>query len=376
MKDDLMHWEDRFREKAAKQGGVVGIGQLRALDCTGDQWGRARRSPRWDSPSRRVLRVAGSPVTDEARLQAAVLDAGGGAVLHGATALAWMGLSRFDLRELHIVRRRETTRSLPRLASLHRLRDLSDDDVIVVRGVPTVTAIRAIWSEASRYSSPRLFERGVRLIGRILDDAHVAGLVTWEELHRSIDRLARRGRAGTRIMRELARVRLPGQSPTESGNEDRFEELLRRERRPPLERQVVVGGRRPVGRCDFRDPELPVVVEVNSLRFHSSPSDEAADRSRYDELVESGLHVAVVWDRDLWSAPYAVIEVVDKLRRNAARGRPPSVLHTPGCPWPTAGPDRLPDRRPDTEAERPQRQSGRRATNKNSAWSRSGVRRA
>lgn len=328
-----MHWEERFRSEAARQGGVVGIGQLRTLGCTGDQWGRARASPRWNLRSRRVLQLAGCPVTDESRLHAAILDAGGGAVLHGATALAWMGLSRFDLRDLHIVRRRNATHTAPRLSAPHRLRDFDDEDVIIVRGVPTTTAIRAIWSEASRYSAPALYERGLRTIGRILDDAHLAGLVTWEELNRSVDRLARRGRAGTRIMRELARTRQPGTSATESGNEDRLEEILHREGRQALRRQVPVGGARPIGRADFRDAELPVVVEVNSLRFHSSPSDEAADRSRYRRYLEAGFHVAVVWDRDLWSAPWAALDAVDRARRSAARRAPPEVIHSPGCPW-------------------------------------------
>lgn len=334
MKDAFMHWEQRLRQTAERQGGVVGISQLRDLECTGDQWGRARRSARWTSPSRRVLQVAGSPQTDEARLQAAILDAGGGAVLHGASALAWMGLRRFDLREIHVVRRRETTRGLPRLSVLHRHRALTDEDVVIVRGVPSVTAIRAIWSEASRFSAPALFERGMRRVGRILDDAHVAGLVTWDELHRSMHRLARRGRAGTRIMRELARSRPPGSSPTESRNEDRFEEVLRLARRRGFVRQVVAGGSRPLGRVDFLDDELALVVEVNSLAFHSTPSDEAADRKRYAEFNAAGFTVAVVWEPDLWSATLAVIDVINLARGRTTRGEPPSVIHSPSCPWP------------------------------------------
>lgn len=339
-----MHWEDRFRHVAATQAGVVGIDQMPSLGCSGDQWGRAKRSPRWASPSRRVLQLLGTTPSDEQRVHAALLDAGGGAVLYGESTLSWIGLRGFDLRQIHVVRRRETTRAYPRLGVLHRLRDLTEDDIIVIRGVPTVTPIRAIWSEASRYSSPRLFERGVQRVGRLLDNAHRAGLVTWAELHHSIERLARRGRAGTRIMRALADARPPGSSPTESRNEDRFEEILRSARRRTFDRQVHIGGSRPIGRVDQRDPELPVIIEVNSLTFHSTPSDRAADEARYAGAVAAGFTVAVVWESDLWSYPSGVVRTVDTVRR-LARDGPPTVVHSPGCPWPHDPARRVVERR-------------------------------
>ncbi|MDZ7673583.1 MAG: hypothetical protein U5K30_00715 [Acidimicrobiales bacterium] len=328
-----MHWEDRLLHQATLQAGIVGIDQLPDLGLDCEHWKRARRSRRWTALTRRVLAVAGLPDSDERRAHAGILDAGGGAALHGPSTLAWFHLQSFTLATIHVVRRRETTRALPTLAVLHRLRDLRDGDVITVRGVPTVRPIRAIWAEASRFSHPRRYEQGYRKVGRLLDDANTAGILTWCELHGEVERLGRPGRAGTRLMRDLALERPPGSSPTESRNEDRLEEILQRHRRAPLERQRVVGEHEPIGRVDHRDPELPLVVETNSLAFHTNPSDRGSDERRYEALVSAGFVVAVIWEPDLWSHPGVVVDTVDEGRRRARRGAP-SVIHSRSCPWP------------------------------------------
>lgn len=328
-----MHWEDRFRQLASLQFGVIGLGQLGDLGCGGTHWGRAARSSRWEPLSRRVLRLAGCPTTDGQRAMAAILDAGGGAILHGPSTLAWAGLRGFDLREVHVVRRRETTRKVPTLASLHRLRGLCESDVITLRGVPSTTIVRAIWAEASRWSDPRLFEYGVRRLGGVLDEANRKRLLTWAELHVAVDGLGGRGRAGTRLMRALAAERPPGSSPTESRNEDRLEEIVRRAGMTPLRRQVLVGGARPIGRVDHRAEDLPLVVETNSVAHHSLPSDRERDLERYAGLVAAGFAVAVIWEDALWSHTTSVIETLGEGRRLAASGRP-GVIHSAGCPWP------------------------------------------
>ncbi len=328
-----MHWEAQFRRLAARQEGAVGVDQLNDIGCDNTQWRSAKRSGRWREVSRRVLVLDGTAPTPGQRVHAALLDAGGGAVLHGRSALAWFGQRGFDLSGIHVTRRRGTRTAPADLAHVHRLRDLRSTDLCVVRGVPTVTPLRAIWSEASRFSNDRWHERGLARIGRLLDDANRDGLLTWADLHASLGELQRCGRAGTRIMRELAKTRKPGSSPTESRNEDRFEEVLADASVTPLLRQRVVGGETPIGRADFRDPDLPVVVEVNSIPFHSLPSDQAADERRYERMIHAGFAVGVVWEPDVWSHPGVVTLVVADVRRRARRNEP-AVVHSAGCPWP------------------------------------------
>jgi very-short-patch-repair endonuclease len=334
-----MHWEARFRQLSGRQEGVVGIDQLGELGCDGDHWARAKRSGRWIAMSRRVVRRAGLTSTPALRAHAAVLDAGGGAFLHGGSALAWFDLRGFDLARPQVARPRGTTSTPCELAAVHRVRDIDEVDLVVVRGVRTMTPLRAIWSEASRYSDEPSFDRGVVRIGRLLDLANRRDLVRWDELHRSIERLGRRGRAGTRVLRAAAERRRPGTSATESRNEDRFEEVLAEAGAAPMERQVVVGGDRPIGRSDHRDPDHPLVVEVNSLAFHSTPSDQDADEERYAALVAAGFTVVVVWEDALWSNTASVVAAVRAGRRHARRGHP-AVVHTVGCPWPY-DPDRI-----------------------------------
>lgn len=340
-----MHWETRFRHLAALQDGVVGIDQTRSIGCDSHHWWRARRSGRWEALSRRVLRLDGTVPTDRQRVLAGILDAGGGAALHGPSTLAWCGMRTYDLATIHVARTRGTTNGPCRLAVAHRLRDVRAHDVTTIRGVPTVTPLRAIWAEAARYSSERRYERGLVRIGRLLDDAHNAHLLTWAALHESLDGLQRSGRAGTRLMRELAKKRQPGSSPTESKNEDRFEAVLADANRQPLQRQVVVGGHEVIGRADFRDPELPLVAEVNSPAFHSSPSDQEADERRYAAMVDAGFAVAVVWEDDLWGNTASVVATVDQARR-AARAGQPEIFHSASCPWPHEPGRRIIGRRP------------------------------
>jgi len=337
-----MHWEEQFREHAARNEGLVAKFHVAILGCTPDHWWRAERSGRWELLSGRVLRLRGTPETDTQRALAATLDASPGAMLHGASALAWFALRGCDLGTLHVARPRGLSGLKPRLAHVHRLRDIRAHDVMVARGVATETPLRAIWAEADRYSSQRLFEVGLAKIGRLLDTAHVQGLVTWAALHEAVTDIGERGRGGTRLMRSLAEERSPGTSPTESRNEGRLEELLASAGAPPLRRQVVVGGYEPIGRADFRDATLPLVVEVNSLAFHSAPTDRAADETRYGRLNDSGFVVAVIWELDLWSRTHAALETVAQARRLAATGCR-AVLHSPSCPWPD--PSRLPGTR-------------------------------
>lgn len=344
-----MHWEARFRRLAEQQEGVVGRDQLSEIDCDWNHWARAKRNGRWTVRSDRVLTAKGTSVTDGQRVHGALLDAGGSAVLHGPSTLAWCGMRDFDLSMLHVTRRRGTRTAPCSLAVVHRLRDLEPDEVCLIRGIPSVTPLRAIWSEASRYSNQRWHERGLRRVGRLLDDANGMGLVRWADLQASVDALAERGRSGTRIMRELAAERPPGSSVNESRNEDRFEEIVVGEAVPAMARQVILGRGRPLGRADFAGIEVPLAVEVNSNRFHASLSDQRHDEIRYEKFVADGNGVAVIWEDDLWGSPPNVVRTVQEATWRLRTGRP-AVVHSASCPWPS-DPRRiviarsLPDRR-------------------------------
>ena len=327
-----MHWEARLRRLAAAQDGTIGIHQMAAVGGDHRWWTNARRNGRWEPLSDHVLRSEGWPATAQQQAFAGVLDAGPTGFLHDESALAWYGVRNRSLIPVAVGRRRGTSNHRVDLASVHRLRDVRPGDILVVRGLPVLSPIRAVWAEAARHAhQPR--DWSVPRVGRSLDDLHRLRLVRWEELHHSVTTLAKRGRAGTAIMRELARERQPGSSSTETRLEDRCAEVLEQAGARPLKPQVVVGGERPIGRTDFRDEDLPMVAEVNSLTFHTTPSDRDADRRRYGQLVAAGFAVAVIWEVDLWSNTSDVVRVIEAARRAGRAGRP-SVFHTASCPWP------------------------------------------
>lgn len=327
-----MHWEARLRRLAAVQQGVIGIHQMAVIGGDHRWWTRARRNQRWEPLSGNVLRSDGWPATAEQGAFAGVLDAGPTAFLHDESALAWFGARNRRLEPVHVARRRGTSNRPGALATAHRLRDVRAGDIVVVRGLPVLAPLRAIWAEAARMASLPS-EWSLPRVARLLDDLHREGLIRWEELHDSITGLGRRGRAGTTIMRMLAEERQPGTSATESRLEDRFVTVLDNAGAATLKPQTVVGGERPIGRTDFRDPDLAMVAEVNSLTFHTTPSDRDSDRRRYGQLLAAGFSVAVIWEDDLWSNTADVVRVVDAVRATARSGRP-SAVHTASCPWP------------------------------------------
>jgi len=328
-----MHWEERFHVTAERQLGLVAKFQLVDIGCDSRHWWQAIRTGRWQPVSNRVLQSAGSPHTDEQRTLAAVLDAAPGAILHWRSTLAWFGLQGFDLAHLHVARARGVSGATSSLAQVHRLRALRAHHVVVVRGVVTETPLRAIWTEAALYAPERRFDGGLDRIGRLLDAAHRDDLVTWGELHEMVHDINQRGRAATVLMRALSELRPPGSSPTESRMETRVEEILAGAGLPPLRRQVKLGGHRPIGRFDFADPDLPLAVEGNSLTFHTTPTDRAADERRYLAMNTSAFMMGILWEADIWSNPRAVAATVTQARRMARAGDH-TVLHSPGCPWP------------------------------------------
>lgn len=321
-----------MRRLAALQSGVLGIHQVPSLGGDHRWWTQARRNGRWEPLSENVLRADGWPDTLEQRAFAGVLDAGRTAFLFGDPALAWFGVRNRRLEPVQIGRRRGTTNRPGALARVHRLRDVRASDVVVVRGMPVLSPVRALWCEAATLAHLPL-EWGVPRLARVADELNRSKLLRWEQLHASIAALGRRGRAGTVLMREIAAGRLPGTSATESRNEDRLEEVLADAQAAPLIRQPVVGGDEPIGRTDFRDADLPLVAEVNSITFHTTPSDRDADRRRYARLMAAGFTVAVLWEDDLWSNPADVARVMGEARAAARAGRT-CVLHTASCPWP------------------------------------------
>jgi very-short-patch-repair endonuclease len=130
-------------------------------------------------------------------------------------------------------------------------------------------------------------------------------------LHDLLPELAARGRTGIANMRLLLDERPVGTAVAASGNEHRFEEVLRNAGICGFERQVDVGGHAWFGRCDYVRLGIRLIVEVDSRLHHTSVTDRANDAARDAALRAAGWTVVRIWDDDLWQRPW---DVVDRLR--------------------------------------------------------------
>lgn len=263
-----------------------------------------------------TYRIGGAATTTESAAMSAVLREGAGAALGTVSALAWWGLPGFTVEPLHVVRPHGSGLGDHPSVTVHTSRLLPRHHLTEHRGIAVVTPARAIFDAAASLRPQRTEQ--------VLEKAWARNLVSGAVLHAMFDELAQRGRPGIGVMRQLLTDRPPGYRPHESGLELRFSRLLADAGEAPMDRQVDVGGGCWIGRVDFIDRAARVIVEVQSLEFHGTPAERAADAARIAALEAAGWTVIEVTEQDLWFAPGEMLRRVAAARR-AGRQRHRSV---------------------------------------------------
>jgi very-short-patch-repair endonuclease len=238
---------------------------------------------------------------------AAVLDAGPGAVLSHHSAAALWELPGFDLRDLHVTRLRTGTRRGVRLAREHRPRALLASHVTEFEGIPVTTPARTVFDLAALVHPLR--------VKRALETAWSHHLLNGVRMAVMLDDLGKRGRTGTTVMRELLAERGPDYIPPDSGLEGRFHDILVRDGQRPMRRQVHLGGDSWLGRVDFVDEDVPLIVEIDSERYHSALIDRQADEEQTAALEAAGFTVFRCSDFQVW---YRADEVTVPIRKKRA----------------------------------------------------------
>jgi very-short-patch-repair endonuclease len=147
-----------------------------------------------------------------------------------------------------------------------------------------------------------------------LDNAWNLRLLSGRSLLALLDEYGKRGRDGTAVLRELVEARGMDYTPPASNLESRVQDLLGRVGLD-LRRQVDSGGDDWSGRVDFRDHVLPLILEVQSERYHSALLDVEADERRRDQLRADGFEVVEVTDVEVWADGDLVVERVRRARR-------------------------------------------------------------
>jgi very-short-patch-repair endonuclease len=318
--------DSALKALAAAQHGLVSVGQMVELGYARHQRLRLVEGARWERLTPRVVRLVGAPATTHQRAMSSVLDGGYRAALVSRSALAFWGITSMRLEPFEIGRERGRS-GLPHRGGLrHDPCLLPEHHIRVLEGIRLATPARALFDVAGTQRRGAELPWWVERMERLTDVAWSMRLVSGATLHDMLDELAQRGRPGIRTMRQVLVSRPRSYTPPASGLEARFEQILRDAGLPPMRRQVDMGDEQGwIGRVDFRDARLPLVVEIQSERFHTSLTDRAADRERIRRLRGAGLEVVEIGDAEVWQHRGTVVRRVIEARTRLLRLAPRSL---------------------------------------------------
>lgn len=302
-----------LHQLAETQHGLVARRQADALGLGRRSWLRRLEKDGWEPLSDRVARRTGSPPTAAQRALAGVLDAGPSTYLSEDSAATMWDVPGFCLDPIEVMSTRgRAVRSS--LATVHLPRHLPDPFAATLDGVPVVRPALLLLQLSARVHPARL--------ARILDHLWSRRLLSGPSVRAELAPVMHRGRPGTANLRRLLDSLPDDYVPTASALESRFASIISLHDLPRMRRQVDLGDDvRWCGRVDFLAEEFPLVVEVQSDRFHTALGDAASDLERRRRLEAAGFVVVEVDELDIWHRPNVVVDRVRKAwwRLQAAR---------------------------------------------------------
>jgi very-short-patch-repair endonuclease len=259
---------------ARRQHGVLTRRDLLALGFGESAIRHRLATGRLHRVSRGVYAVGRPELTREGRWMAAVLAAGDDAVLsHGSAAALWEIGPEWRLIEISV-----RHRSWPRRRGI-RVRSrpsLPDSDVTVHRGIPVTTPLRTVLDQAATPISDASLER-------LVNEADVAKGIDFDfrALRPYCD--LRVGELGVRRLRGLLDPETFRLSDSEL--ERLFRPLAIAAGLPQPFTKAIVNGYE----VDFYWPDLSLVVETDSLRYHRNAIKQSRDLVRDQVHTAAGL---------------------------------------------------------------------------------------
>lgn len=320
---------DPVVELLRRQRGLAAHHQIRLIEPNPTARRAVYRHPDLDVASPRVLRHRAAAPCPEQDLLLGVLDAGPDALLWGKSGACHWGYSRFRLLPPHVAVRRRNVKG-DRLAQIHALRHFDAIDRTVHADVPVARPETILLWLAGMWTHRFGHELAERWTAVAIDQAWRQRLVSGPYIHDLAAQSGGKGRSGIVVLRAVLEQRPPDYQPAGSRLEERFENVVGAAARQ-LDRQVTVDAETAIRTVDYRARPWPLVIEINGEAFHTSLTDRAADRERYDRLLDLGFSVAVFWEYDIWHDAMTVQEATTRLVRT-----PDSIptLHRPTkAPW-------------------------------------------
>ncbi|MHA3702284.1 DUF559 domain-containing protein [Jatrophihabitans sp. YIM 134969] len=274
-----MHWW----ATAERQGGVIGVEQLRAVGVTDAQHRGMVGRGELVLVLPGVFRAPSTPLTPRGRRFAAVMWSHGVVSYRTAGRIWDVGVDDDpDAVDIAVTDRRSRN-GHPDFVRVHRV-ILGPDDVTEVDGLPVTTRSRTtldLVGSLPRGSARALFERGFQ-----------KQWFTLADLDRRLER--EKGRAGNTRLRELREEITPG---AQSEFERRFHRLLRRHGitgwEPQYEIRTTTGGTVTV---DLAFPGRRLIVELDGWATHGKQERFGPDRKRDRRTLVTGWDtVRYVW---------------------------------------------------------------------------------
>lgn len=284
-------------ELAARQHGVVALGQLAALGLGPDGVAHRVGTGRLHRLHAGVYAVGHTNLTQRGRWMAAIVACGEGALLsHRSAAALWDIGAHPDIR-IDVTVPDRSGRRRGRI-TIHRPRSLSDEDRTEVDGIPVTTPARTILDLAGVI--------GPTALGQAFHEADRRGLLDTHAIATLFARAT--GRRGAGRLRALLAHHRPSPE-TRSALEHRFLQLCRRAGLPSPAVNVPV--------CDYEVdalwPAQRLVVELDGYAFHHTRKVFESDRVRDAALQLAGYRVLRITHRRLQEEPNSIVQTIHQL---------------------------------------------------------------
>jgi very-short-patch-repair endonuclease len=245
--------------------------------------------------------AVGSPnLTRYGRWMVAIKGCGTGAVLSFLSAAVLWGIWKKEPAEIDVTvpRRRRPRREG---VSLSR-RDLPEHDVTTRHGLPVTTIVRTLIDLAAVLTSEQLED--------LVAEADARGLIGLDVLRHRIEGRSERGAAVLRELLDRHALVLPA-----SRLERLFLPLAEEAGLPKPQMQTQLGS----SRVDFYWPELKLVVECDSLRYHRTQLQQAEDHARNHAHVIAERICLRPTHHQIAREPGYVVRLLAKVSAGAAR---------------------------------------------------------
>ena len=170
------------------------------------------------------------------------------------------------------------------LSTVHQPILLTPEQVTTLYAVPVTTPARTLFDLAGRVHPMR--------VERAVDFALSLRLTDTGELHHLLRVLGRRGRSGISTMRQVLADRPAHERQPDSSLERRFRTIAREAGFPTLESQVDIADETGwLARVDFYYAPLFIIIEIDSVLYHSALTDRRRDDATPARLRAAGYTV-------------------------------------------------------------------------------------